>query len=203
MNFRIGKVNIKASFLFFAAAAYFLSDEMCKNYLCAIVFSSLHETGHIAALVHFHSPPTALTLGAVGIRIDKKALSMSYREECVAALCGPAVNLLFAVIFFILKEKYSIFEIPFAVNLGLFVINMLPVKILDGGRFLYFFASSRTSPDFADKIMRAAEAVTAVILTAVLAASLALGIVNTSFVLFSCGLAAMTVVSLLSDLKRP
>lgn len=198
MNIRIGKVNIKATFLFFAAAAYFLSAEMWKNYLCAVFFSSLHEIGHLIALMRFRSPICGITLGAMGVRIDKKISALSYKGECIVSLCGPAVNLIFIVVFFAVKKYNSFFGLAFIINSGLFAVNMLPVKMLDGGRFLYFFLSLKTDIAKAEKILNVTEIITLAALITLLILSLVFGFVNTSFVFFSSGLVIMTAVSLVS-----
>lgn len=197
MRFRIGKVSVSAGFFFFAAAAYFLSSVLWKNYLWAVLFSSLHECGHMGALRVFHCPVESITIGTVGIRIDQKDYSLSYGKECVASLCGPLVNLICIAVCLIGKTHSAAFSLPLALNLGLFVINMLPVEPLDGGRILRMLLLMKSSPEKAEKVLEVSQTVIVILLIAVLLLSLIFDFVNTSFVLFVGGLVVMIVYRLI------
>lgn len=197
MRFRIGKVNVSAVFFFFAAAAYFLSSVLWKNYLWAVLFSSLHECGHMGALRVFHCPVESITIGTVGIRIDQKDLPLSYGKECVVAICGPLLNLICMAVCLIGKRFSSAFSLPLALNLGLFVINMLPVEPLDGGRILRMLLLMKSSPEKAEKVLEVSQTVIVILLIAVLLLSLIFDFVNTSFVLFVGGLVVMIVSRLI------
>ena len=181
MKFRINDVVFSAGIPFLAAAAFFLAGDMRTNYCCAVLFSGLHETGHILALLCFGKKPKNITFGIMGIRIETTSMMLSYRDECIVSLCGPFVNLFFAVIFAIADSD----SLPFAVNSGLFVINMLPVKTLDGGRFLYNLMMIYNDEEKTDRIMRILEIITVIIIIAVMLISLITGYTNTSFVFFS------------------
>lgn len=181
MKFRINYVVFSAGIPFLAAAAFFLAGDMRTNYCYAVLFSGLHETGHILALLCFGKKPKNITFGIMGIRIEATSMMLSYRDECIVSLCGPFVNLFFAVIFAIADSD----SLPFAINSGLFVINMLPVKTLDGGRFLYNLMLIHTNEENADRIMRIIEICTVILIISVMTISLIKGYVNTSFVFFS------------------
>lgn len=185
------RIQFRISFTFFAAAAFFLSGEMYYNYICAVGFSLLHEAGHLLAMTAFGTKPEKITLGIMGIRIDKTQLSLSYSRECITALCGPFVNLLFLITF-----SYDMNSLPFVINTGLFLINMLPVKTLDGGRFIYHFIALKWDENTASKILNILEIATVLILIAVLIISVISGFVNTSFVLF----AVLLVIIIVSEL---
>lgn len=189
MKIKLKDTDFSVGIPFFAAATFFLAGDMRKNYICAVLFSSLHEIGHIIALFYFGVKPKKIILGAIGIRIEANNNVLSYREECITALCGPVVNLIFVVIFAFVDMS----ELPFAINTGLFVINILPVKTLDGGRFIYNFIMSVGDEEKAVKVINKLEILTASILIAVLIFSLVAGYVNTSFVLFSIFLVIIIV----------
>lgn len=202
MNFEIGKINIEISPMLFAAAAFFLSGEMKSNYLWALLFSLLHETGHLAAMLFFGCKPESIKLGAAGAKIVKNERDMSYFGECVTALCGPAVNLVFALVLFFLLKKGFDASLPLYINIGLSIINLLPMKTLDGGRFLYFFMLKKSDEEKADKAVSAAEIITAVCLCIVLLASVVKSAVNTSFVFFAVSLALTVFTDLAFPKKR-
>lgn len=172
---------------FLAAAAFFLAGDMRINYICALLFSCFHEFGHLLAMFCFGKKPTAITFGLMGIKIEKNESELSYRQECITALCGPFVNLIFAVVF----SFYDIKSISFAINAGLFLINILPVKTLDGGRFVYYLCMMKFDEIKVIKILLFFEMLTVIFLVAVLFLSLVTGFVNTSFVMFSVLLVIM------------
>ena len=181
MKFRINDVVFSVGIPFLAAAAFFLAGDMRVNYCYAVLFSALHEIGHIIALFCFGKKPKNITFGIMGVRIETTSMTLSYRDECIAAFCGPLVNLIFAVIFSIVDIE----GLPFAINSGLFVINILPVKTLDGGRFLQNLMLIFADEEKTDRIMRIFEIITVIIIIAIMTISLITGYTNTSFVFFS------------------
>ena len=193
MKIKIRNVGFSVGIPFLAAAAFFLAGDMRENYILALIFSALHETGHILALLFFGRKPTEITLGIMGIRIEMNNTILSYREECIVALAGPFVNFVFAVIF----AFTDISGVPFVVNTGLFIVNILPVKTLDGGRFINNLILSHSDEDKADKIMNRLEIATAVMLVIVLIISLVTGCENTSFVFFAVTLVIIIVLQFL------
>ncbi len=173
------KPEISVSFTFFAAAAFFLSGELCLNYLYAVFFSFLHETGHIVTILIFGAKPDCITLDISGIKISKNEMSLSYAQECVVAICGPFVNLIFMLIFASDKDSLA-----FMINTGLFFINMLPVKSLDGGRFVFFVVSQFKNETVAMKVIFLLEIVTIFFVSALLIILFSAHRVNSSIVLF-------------------
>ena len=180
------KIGFSVSFTFFASAAFFLSGELGINYLYALVFSLLHEAGHLLSMVVFGCYPDKISLGIAGIRIEKTAFSLSFFQECVVALCGPLVNLIFAVIF-----SRNLSSLPFIINAGLLFVNLLPVKSLDGGRFLYNLIQLKYNSITADRILQITEILTIIMICGVLVVSFFIDSVNASFVLFSVMLVVM------------
>lgn len=199
MTLKIGKLKIGLGFPFFALATYFLSGDMCKNYLCAVIFSSLHELGHLIPMFIYGCEVKEISLDGLGIRIDKKMSSMSYENECITALCGPFVNLVFALVFAVLKTRSDVFVLPFNINIGLFFINMLPVRTLDGGRFVRCFLLKYFDEEKVYRISSIFEIVVALLLIAVLIVTLVSDEVNTSFVFFALGLVGIIVFNLLKS----
>lgn len=197
MKIKIGKLRIGFEFPFFALAAFFLSGDMWKNYLLAVVFSSLHELGHIISMKIAGCEIREIYTDIMGIRIDKKLTDMSYESECITALSGPIVNLFAALVFCALKTKNGMFILPFNINLGLFLINILPVKTLDGGRFINSLMLIFFDEDRVRKITGIIEIIVALLLISVLILSLIFKVVNTSFVFFVLSLVAMIVFGFL------
>lgn len=114
------KIIIDYSFFLLLSFAVFYGY---KNAVMIILFSCLHELGHLTALLLFNAKPNYIKLSFYGISLNY-CNKLGRIKELIAILCGPAVNLL---LYLILKDE---------INLFLFIINMYPVLPLDGGRSL-------------------------------------------------------------------
>lgn len=199
MKFKRGKLTIGLEFPFFALSAFFLSGEMRINFLYAVVFSLLHEAGHLICIMLSGGRVREISTNITGIRIGKYDTGMSYGAECITALAGPFVNLLFVVIFTLTGKGNSEFKLMSDINCGLFLINMLPVRTLDGGRFLNNLLLSKFEYEYVRRILTVSEILTAVLLVAILAITLILDTVNTSFVFFVLMLEFMVISQLLKS----
>ena len=87
---------------------------------------ALHELAHILAMLALGGRIRGMTLRFVDLRIA--AVGLSYRQELLAALAGPAMNLLCAVALSRQQPEFA------AYSLILGGYNLLPVWPLDGGR---------------------------------------------------------------------
>lgn len=201
MRFRIRNLKITIGFTFFAAAAFFLASDLYRNYFCCLLFSSLHEAGHLVAIKLTGCPVSEISLGSMGIKIVKKHSELSYKEECIVALSGPLVNALFVLIFLFVKEKNAFTFLSFNINLGLLIINMLPVGMLDGGRIVFALLSMHYEHAKVYKIMSVLEITVSLMLILTMIIALYKGIAGSSFVFFVISLVFITVFSLLSDKK--
>ena len=103
MKLKISDFSFNISFTFFASAALFFSIGMGNNYLCCIIFSTFHEIGHLVALKMMDCKISEVSLDGMGIKISADSTMLSYKNECIAALCGPAVNIVFILIFYNLR----------------------------------------------------------------------------------------------------
>ena len=193
MKRALPSVKIRAGFPFFAVTAFFLSGELWLNYLYALIFSLLHETGHLLAMVYFGCIPDSIVFGMSGIKITKKELSLSPIQECVTALSGPFVNLIMMLIF-----SFCMKSLPFVINTGLLIFNLLPLKNLDGGRFIYNMMLHFSDNIHAVRVLFAAECITLIFLIILLIFSLIKDFANTTFVFF----VLMIVFSTLTDMFK-
>lgn len=108
------------SFLILLSFAVFYGYE---NTINIILFSLLHEIGHITALLLFKVKPDLIKISFYGIGLKYKS-NLSKTKEFIVLLCGPLINLVF---FLILKDE---------INLVLLLINIFPALPLDGGRII-------------------------------------------------------------------
>lgn len=133
-----------------------------ENVLYAVVFSLLHETGHIAAMTALGNAPLSVSLELTGINIRRRQeTGISLIREIIIALAGPFANLIlfvFLMLIYLQNGSVKCFNAS-CVNLILMIFNLLPVKGLDGGKVLYYFASKFFSFKTANIILRCSSAV--------------------------------------------
>ncbi|MDD6620553.1 MAG: hypothetical protein PUE75_05630 [Eubacteriales bacterium] len=131
MTFTVKGCIVKIDFYFIlvlAFAAVSGTNELIK----LLSFSSLHELGHLAMLAICKGKAERLTFSYYGFAL-KYADNLSRNREALVIISGPIVNLF---LYLILRDD---------INLILFVLNILPVFPLDGGRIfkLYFKKASK------------------------------------------------------------
>ena len=98
-----------------------------------LISVTLHECGHLAALLLCREHVDNLVLHAFGIEINTCTGNIPPQKMLVSVLAGPVCSLIFGWIF------YFVFPPLFMPNLCIGIINLLPVMPLDGGRLLYSF----------------------------------------------------------------
>ncbi len=118
-----------------------------------VLFSLWHEIWHIIALKVQGGKIKSLSALGVGIKLSSGMLG--YKQEIITALAGPTASFFMFLVFlpFALKNEHTMFCC--FCNLIIFIINILPVFPLDGGRALYFFMCQRFLPEYASKITKA------------------------------------------------
>ena len=93
--------------------------------LCAM---AVHELAHIVMMLTCGGQVRRLTLRFADLQIA--ASGLGYRQELLAALAGPLVNLICGAVFCMQRPSFA------AYSLILGIYNLLPVWPLDGGRML-------------------------------------------------------------------
>ena len=161
MSFKIGKIPVKISWQFLALITFMLSLRT-ENVIYAVLFSSLHEIGHIAAMTAFGNAPQSVSFELTGINIIRtRETFVSLKKEIIIALAGPFVNLvlfLFLILLYSENGNVKLFN-AVSVNLILMIFNLLPVKGLDGGKAFYYSVSHFVSYKFAEKSLSVLSAV--------------------------------------------
>ena len=121
MTFYISSARIKIEyslFILISAALILGYDEI----LLVLLFSSLHELGHIVSLLLLGGNIDEITLSYYGIGM-KHSSKLSAFREIIFLSSGIAVNLFFYLI-----------SVHREINFALMFINALPLYPLDGGR---------------------------------------------------------------------
>ncbi len=123
MSFKISDTNIVIDYTFFLLLSFAVFYGY-KNAVLIIIFSCLHELGHLLCLLILKVKPQKIKISFYGISM-KYDNRISKINEIFVYLCGPLVNLILYLLF---RDE---------INLALFIINMYPVLPLDGGRIMY------------------------------------------------------------------
>ena len=102
----------------------------------------VHELAHVVMMLACGGRVRRLTLRFADLRID--AAGLGYRQELLAALAGPLVNLVCGALFCMRSPAFA------AYSLMLGIYNLLPVWPLDGGRALYLLLVWLAGPETAE-----------------------------------------------------
>lgn len=123
------RIQISPGFLLWVAWLNYLDDRSIVPQ--ALLACFLHECGHLAAIRLQNGRIRSLCLTAAGARMELDA-RFGYRQELLAALAGPLVNILLSAFL----ARYPQGYLFAGLNLALACLNLLPVGPLDGGRIL-------------------------------------------------------------------
>ena len=138
MIFRMKKVFVVVSPLFFAVMLWVaLTDKFAMFFSCFFTLC-LHELGHIAMILMLNEKIAIFRIVPIGFSCRLKNQSKVSRENMMKILiAGPAVNFLTAGLFYFWTNEFAV------MNFLLGVFNLLPVGELDGGRLFQLIASGR------------------------------------------------------------
>ena len=117
---------------------------------CALSAVLLHEAGHTAMALLFHGQIRSIRLMPTGISISLSRAS-SYREEFFVALAGPLMNILSAILSPLFSPALS--QTMLTVSLLLALINLLPIRTIDGGRMLGALISHTFGENVSEKVL--------------------------------------------------
>ncbi|MEM7698377.1 MAG: site-2 protease family protein [Verrucomicrobiota bacterium] len=120
----------------------------------AVLFTAvlLHELGHALARKRYRAPYSEIVLTGFGGYCAGPG-SFTRNESMAISFAGPLVNLVLAGIFYaVLKapiEPHPVLRqfitLSLYTNSALFILNLLPVLPLDGGRILEAFLANRSN----------------------------------------------------------
>ena len=144
---KLGNLEATGGFFLLLAWLNYLDRQMILP--LALVACVCHELGHYLAIDRMGGNIKKIRLTAVGAEMIF-ARSLSYWQEGLAALAGPAVNLLLACLFS-RWEQGALFS---GLNLILGCFNLMPIGCLDGGRALHCAFCLISGPDTAQRFRR-------------------------------------------------
>lgn len=141
---QLGRVEVTGGFFLLLAWLNYMDRALLVP--MALAACGLHELGHILAIRLLGGVIKGIRLTAVGAELVL-ARPLSYWQEGLSALAGPAANLLLALVCCNFKGGLTFAGL----NLALAVFNLLPVGRLDGGRALCCTLALLAGPDTADR----------------------------------------------------
>ena len=161
--------------------------------ICAAVF---HECGHLLSLALLRAAPERICVGAFGMRIERtQTTRLSFTDEQIIAAAGPAANLILALLLRLLcRYRVQLYR-AVRVNLLLAAFNLLPIRPLDGGEFLYALLCRRMLPADARKWCKRIAAVAGIPSAAMAVWCFVHGRQNYSFLLSSLYVTSLLLAS--------
>ncbi|NLK39241.1 MAG: hypothetical protein GX303_03190 [Clostridiales bacterium] len=139
-----------------AAVLFILIVEPPCYSLPLIIAILLHEGGHLLAQRLLCGKRCRIRPVPFGLSITLSNTMISYKRELMICAAGPLANLLAACLSVLLMHSFGLYSdgmLFFLVcNLLLGVVNLLPVKTLDGGRILLCLLLMLTLPHTAERI---------------------------------------------------
>ena len=148
-SLHLGRVEVSGGFLLWVALLWYL--EMGEVLVWCLAASLIHELGHAMAAWWMGVDIRRLRLTVVGAEMALRPIRMlSYPQELVIALAGPAVNLLTGLLAARLPGGWQAAFIGSSVMLGAF--NLLPLAPLDGGQALRALVSLLVSPELGRQV---------------------------------------------------
>lgn len=131
MTLKIKGIKIEISFYFTAVISILLLVNPNGSTLALFLFCILHETGHLSGMMLMGQKAEKIELGYYGMKICRRSNGVSKISEIIICVSGPLINIISYLVLKALK-----FDELANINIILAVFNLLPVKILDGGRIL-------------------------------------------------------------------
>ncbi len=129
----------------FVLIPFLLLFWQCRPFeiLLFLLAAALHELGHLLAMLCLRCRPAKFSFSIGGAKIETDAPLLSYRREIVLFLSGPLANLLgCAAAFLWIRTQLSEPSLYFFFCNTLFcLINLIPIRGLDGERALSAFLS--------------------------------------------------------------
>lgn len=132
--------NLSIHPLFLVFGAYCALTGELFDFIIYTLTAVIHEMGHSFAAARRGYKLNRLSLMPYGAVISGDLEGLKLRDEIVIAASGPLTSLacyfLFAALWWLLPETYAYTALAASASLSIFLVNLLPIYPLDGGRIL-------------------------------------------------------------------
>ncbi len=141
----MNKIQIKCSFIVFVSLSVALTPfDMLLPMMAAI---AVHEAGHLAVMLLLRVRVKNITFSAGGLDISSSLNSINYKKTAAVYLGGCFFNILAAAFSMCFFPRFAYCCIAYA------VINLLPIKPLDGAMAATSVFCMRMLPEEANRVM--------------------------------------------------
>ena len=183
MVLRAGKLKIHISTL----VPIFILSIYSEIVIPLLLSALLHELGHFTVIKIRDAKIHSLDISAGGLNITYQTAKLSYKEEILCTAAGPAASLVTSLVFSYLGEKFCIdyFYLISGASAALFLFNCIPISILDGGKIIFLFLTSRYGPFKAEKIILISDLTISSVFLILSLVFTALGVLNATMLLLA------------------
>ena len=126
------KLTFSPGFFLFWSAMILLEPCVWLGYIAAAM--ALHEAGHLIAILLVGGGVLRVRFCAAGVEIERKRALGSYLTDAAVALSGPLTSFVGAAGLMLSGVEARFFG---AASLMLGLVNILPIRTLDGGEAVY------------------------------------------------------------------
>ena len=153
MIFRKNGIEFDISPLFFIITSILLFYDRSGYMSFSVLFSLLHEMGHISMMFILKKPPKSFKIKFYGFEIATS--SFTNLQALLISFSGPLINIIFAIIslFFSKIANYDLSYI-ILINIVIAGFNLLPIISLDGGDIIAAFLSIFINCNSVKKIVK-------------------------------------------------
>ena len=168
------RIRIHPLFFLLGIVLFFLGNWYV--FLAYLITMVAHEMGHSAAAARFGFHLDDINLMPYGAVINGETDGLSPKQEIIVASCGPAVNLVLAVIFtalwWLVPAAYFFTEVFVISNIVTALFNIIPVFPLDGGRIALAVMCRKMKRGKAMRAIKISGIITALLFTALFIVSI-------------------------------
>ena len=167
------KLRIRIDLKIFIFLIIFYFTNQLSIYLIIMLFSILHEVGHIVVGLMLRFKPEKIEIMPFGVSVafNKNNINEEYNEknlnirEIFVALAGPITSLLLVILTLKVDFKYISKNSAIYSNLIILFFNLIPIYPLDGGRILKGILHIRLDSQKTDYLIEKISYITMIILT--------------------------------------
>lgn len=185
------RFRIDLKIFIFLVLFYF--TKQIEIYALIMIFTIIHELGHLVAGILMGMKPEKIELMPFGLSVSFKININEYNKKIkkgnnletkkiLIALAGPLTNLIMILITYRLKIDIIKSMLIIYTNFLIMIFNLLPIYPLDGGRILKGILHISFGKRKSEKYINNISKITVIIITAI-TSILILYIQNISFIL--------------------
>ncbi len=139
-------MKIKLHPIFLLIAALYVIFGKCKLIICSVLAVLLHEAGHLFMAKYFGYRLNKICLMPYGA-VVKGAENLDNKADFYVSCFGPITSLLVAIItiaiWWIFPNTYDFTYDFVKINVGIAVVNLIPISPLDGARIVLSLSKNR------------------------------------------------------------